>query len=84
MVLVVLGGIGEDDVVVGFVAFSFVAVTMQYDTDGCHGSQSRFREGFQAANSSGVMPKNLRTFSQVSPSPLLYHSTQSSTVLGSY
>lgn len=51
----------EDEVVVGLVAFSFVSVTMQYDVHSYHGSQLVLREGFQAVNSAGVMPKYLRT-----------------------
>jgi hypothetical protein len=82
--LVVLEETLEDKVVVGNVAFSFVSVTMQYDVHSYHGSQLVLREGFQATNSAGVMPKYFRTWSQVSPSSLLYHSTQSFTVSGSY
>jgi hypothetical protein len=40
-------------------------------------------EGFQAVNSSGLMEKSFRTYSHVSPMPLLYHSTQDLTVAGS-
>lgn len=54
-VLVVVEAIVDENAAVGLVAFSFVSVTMQYDTDGYHGLQSRFIEGFQAANSSGVI-----------------------------